>query len=65
LKTPTSADRNPQPFEPLERIEPIEHDEPPKPQKHLKPQKPLSPKTFPFAVSAIIVNSPNAIFKKK
>ena len=65
METPTSADRNPQPFEPLERIEPFEHEKPPKPQKPQKPQKPLSPKTFPFAVSAIIVNSPNAIFKKK
>jgi hypothetical protein len=73
VKTPTSADRNPQPFEPIEpieRIEPFEHDKPPKPQKHLKPPKPLKllkplQKTFPFAVSAIIVNSPYAIFKKK
>jgi len=70
--TTTSADENLQPFELIERIEPFEHDNP---QKLPKPQKPPKPlvrvenfqplQTFPFAVSAIIVNSPNAIFKKK
>jgi hypothetical protein len=60
-----SLDENPQPFELIELIEPFEHDKPPKPPKPQKPPKPLSPKTFPFAVSAIIVNSPYAIFKKK
>jgi hypothetical protein len=40
VKTPTSADDNPQPFERIERIEPFE---PHKPQKHLKPLKPPKP----------------------
>ncbi len=36
-KTPTSADENPKPFEPIEHIEPFEHLRPPKPLK-LPPQ---------------------------
>jgi len=54
-----SADENPQPFVRVENFQPL------KPLKPPKPHKPLSPKTFPFVVSAIIVNSPYAIFKKK
>jgi hypothetical protein len=52
--------RNPQPFVRVEDFQPLQ---PPKPPKLPKPPKHIP--TFPFAVSAIIVNSPNAIFKKK
>jgi hypothetical protein len=52
-----------QPFEHIELIEPFEHDKPQKPLVRVENFQPLQ--TFPFVVSAIIVNSPYAIFKKK
>ncbi len=41
LRTPTSADENPQPFESIERIEPFEHHKHHKHHKLLKPLQPL------------------------
>jgi hypothetical protein len=58
-----------QPFEPIEQIEPFERNL--KNLKNvlnlpnLKNVTNLKIQTFPFAFSAIIVNSPYAIFKKK
>jgi len=41
VKTPTSADENPQPFELIERIEPFEHIKPPKPFVRVEYFQPL------------------------
>jgi len=49
VKTPRSADENPQPFEHIEHIEPFEWVENLQPLQPLKPPKPLKPlKTSPI-----------------